>query len=167
MYSGEVQDKIQNRGFTLLEVVVALVLMAIALSAIFQNQGANLRAAQRAENMAQAIYLAQEKMTEIEIEASKKSMEALRDEESGEFTEDKLKKFKWKTKVEKVDIGCFFPSKEESNSEEQGFLSLLEKVFERAVRKAVVVVEWEEAGKTHTAKVAQLLVNFQELPTGF
>ena len=39
----------------------------------------------------------------------KKNFESFPEEENGEYTDDKLREFKWIRVLEKVDLGCFVP----------------------------------------------------------
>jgi general secretion pathway protein I len=53
------------RGFTLLEVLVALVLLSIALVAIFELFSANLRGIAKSDDYSNAVIVAESKMREI------------------------------------------------------------------------------------------------------
>ena len=54
-----------SRGFTLLEVLVALVLLSISLVAIFELFSANLRGIAKSDDYSRAIIMAESKMREI------------------------------------------------------------------------------------------------------
>lgn len=161
--------KTSRSGFTLLEVLAALMLFAIAIAGIIQGQTGSVRAIVRSEKLSQALALAQEKMTELEIEMGKTNFEAMKEEEAGDFDSEKLKEFKWTRILEKVELGCFLPDNpdNESNSIEQGVLSIAKQAFEKAIRKVIVRVEWEENNSTKSAQVVQLLVRFEDIPTNF
>ena len=53
------------RGFTLLEVLVALVLLSISLLAIFELFSANLRGIAKADDYSHAVIMAESKMREV------------------------------------------------------------------------------------------------------
>jgi general secretion pathway protein I len=72
-----------NRGFTLLEVMIAMAIIAIALVAVLGSQSQSLTLASEAKFNTTAALLAQSKMAEIETE----SMENL-SSDSGDFGED-------------------------------------------------------------------------------
>jgi prepilin-type N-terminal cleavage/methylation domain-containing protein len=55
-----------NQGFTLLEVVISLGIMAIALTAVFQLQASNLNIQDEARFLTRASQLAQSKLAELE-----------------------------------------------------------------------------------------------------
>lgn len=55
-----------RQGFTLLEVIVAVVILAVGLSALFTSEGGAIRLAQRARTTTVATLLARCKMAEIE-----------------------------------------------------------------------------------------------------
>ncbi len=162
----------RNRGFTLIEVVVTLSLLAIALLGFHQGQANSIKVSRRAEFKLQAANLAQMKMTEIELDLKQKGFRAFTDEETGEFADEKFKnKFKWTRKFERVDIGCFLPEPSSDGSDKQspqntGLFSTVKTFFENAIRKIKISVEWEEAGKKYKVQISQLYVRFEDLPQG-
>lgn len=154
------------RGFTLIEIVVALSLFAIAATGFLQGQSAVVRTTIRSEAMAQALALAELKMTETELELKFKGFEGFKEEDKGEFEPDKLKGFTWKREFQEVDLSCFMPqpSENQEESNQGGIFSLASKIFEEAIRKIKVTVEWEEANKTKRVSLSQLYVRFKDIP---
>ena len=59
----------QNRGFTLLEVMVAMSIMAIGLVAVFQMQSQSISMSTEARFQTTASFLAQSKMVEVETQS--------------------------------------------------------------------------------------------------
>lgn len=159
-----------ERAFTLVEVIVSLLILSIAILGIFQGQAGSTKIVRRSEAMAQALNLAEEKMTEIELQLRQKTFVSLPEEEKGEFKDEAFKGFKWKRELEKVSFGCIFPESllnpvgEGGQTAENPISSLVEKVFENAVRKIRVTVEWQEGDKTKSTELVQLYVRFQDLP---
>ncbi len=70
-------------GFTLLEVMVALAIMAITLMAVYDSQSASISRASEAKFTTKASLLAQRKMAEIEIIKGKDLIS-----DSGDFGDD-------------------------------------------------------------------------------
>jgi general secretion pathway protein I len=66
-----------RRGFTLLEVMVAVAILAIGLSAVFSAEAGSVRTAQRARKMGLATMLVRCKMGEIEEDLAKKGLPAI------------------------------------------------------------------------------------------
>ena len=65
---GEWRDGVlENPGFTLLEVMIAMAIIAIALVAVFWSQSQSLSLANEAKFNTTAAFLAQSKIAEIEI----------------------------------------------------------------------------------------------------
>lgn len=56
---------VADRGFTLLEVLVSLVLLSVALAAIFELFSANLKGIAKSDDISHAVILAESKMREI------------------------------------------------------------------------------------------------------
>lgn len=89
----------RNRGFTLLETVVALAILALALMAIFDiNSGAVANHAY-AKKLTVATLLARSKMTDLEQKLYDEGFSNDDDEESGDFSQDGWDNFKWRAKI--------------------------------------------------------------------
>lgn len=86
-------------GFTLLEVMVAMAIIAIALVAVFGSQSQSLSMAGEAKFNTTAAFLAQGKMAEIEAEAEEGPTSG-----SGDFGED-FPGYLWEAEVRDVPSG--------------------------------------------------------------
>lgn len=157
-------SRLKFRGFTLLEMLGALMIFAIAVLGFRYGQSGTAKLVINAERNAQALSLAQQQMTETEILLRSKNLKAMPDEEKGEFKDDAFKDYKWTRKLEKVDLGCFMPTSTNGESSKDGITKTFEDIFDTAVRKIKVTVEWKEGNKTRSQSLTQLFVRFQEFP---
>lgn len=93
-------------GFTLLEIMVALAILAVGLLTLMGAQGNSLRASGRAENMQTASLLGRQKMNEKLLEIEKDMAKGKfpdEKEEQGTF-EEPLDRYRWEFKIVKVEI---------------------------------------------------------------
>jgi len=67
-------DRNRNAGFTLLEVMIALAIVAIALVSLLGLANRSIAVQERLQRMTRGTLLAQEKMTEIELAAEAKTL---------------------------------------------------------------------------------------------
>lgn len=88
--------RVSERGFTLIEVIVAFAIVALAMSALFQIFSTGLRGLVVTENYNMAVLLADSKLAGIGIE---KPLEA--GDQSGTFDNG----FRWETNVRPYDDG--------------------------------------------------------------
>ena len=88
--------RVSERGFTLIEVIVAFAIVALALSALFQIFSTGLRSSVVTENYNMAVLLADSKLAGIGIE---EPLEA--GDQSGTFDNG----FRWETNVRPYDDG--------------------------------------------------------------
>lgn len=88
----------KNAGFTLLEVMIALTIIAIVLVAVFGSQSQSLTLANEAKFNTTAALLAQRKMAEVETGESLNLSSA-----SGDFGED-FPGYKWELNVGEVPL---------------------------------------------------------------
>ena len=75
--------KLQNRGFTLLEIIISMGLITIALLAVFRLQAQNLDLQSEAQFITLANYLAQDRIAQIQAEK-----EIYAGDRTGDFGDD-------------------------------------------------------------------------------
>lgn len=88
-----------EKGFTLLEVMIAMAILAIALVAVFQSQSQSISMAGNARFLTTASLLAQSKMAETETIAMRNIKS-----EAGDFGRD-FPDYAWRITVKGTDIG--------------------------------------------------------------
>ena len=88
-------DRRFDRGFTLLEVIIALAILGIGLTVIMELFSGGLRLGRVSEEYTKAMNYACLKMEEIAIQNT-----VTEGEDEGEFNDT----YRWKVNVEKVDI---------------------------------------------------------------
>jgi general secretion pathway protein I len=161
-------DRPREGGFTLLEVMVALAIMAIALVVLVGIATNNVRNTQHAKMVTTATFLARAKMAEIEDLVLQDGFVDSDQEEDGDFGDEGRKEFAWTTLIEKVELPADIAQQTQeaaANATEQasdnplaamagfmgGFMStLIEPIrvgLEEAVRRVTVRVSWHEAGR--------------------
>jgi hypothetical protein len=93
-----------NRGATLLEVMVALGILATAYVALMQTQSGSVRLSTYGKQLTIATFLAQAKMEELEEELTKDGFPDMDEEESDDFDEMGYPHFAWKAEILKVEL---------------------------------------------------------------
>lgn len=88
-----------RRGFTLLETVVALAILAMALMAIFDLNSGAVSNHVYTKHLTVAAFLARSKMTDLEQKLYDDGFNADDDEESGDFSEEGWPNYKWRAKI--------------------------------------------------------------------
>ncbi|ADO70981.1 prepilin-type N-terminal cleavage/methylation domain-containing protein [Stigmatella aurantiaca] len=89
----------RTRGFTLLETVVALAILALALMAIFDLNSGAVANHVYSKHLTVASLLARSKMTDLEQKLYDDGFSADDDEEAGDFSEEGWPTFKWRAKI--------------------------------------------------------------------
>lgn len=93
-----------NKGFTLIEVLIAISILATLAVIIQSSWSGNLIRYKSSQIKTQAVELLQKKIIEIETEY-KGRIDALPEElQSGEFEEEEYKKYKWEWKSQKLEL---------------------------------------------------------------
>jgi general secretion pathway protein I len=89
----------QQKGFTLLEVMIALAIISIALISLLSLATSSINVNARLQKITQATLLAQEKMTDVEAKIRNSNTES--PDEEGEFNEPFVE-FRWRTVFEET-----------------------------------------------------------------
>lgn len=89
----------RNSGFTLLETVIALAILALALMAIFRLNSGAVAMHAYTKRLTVATLLARSKMTDIEQELFDKGFNNDDDELDGDFSDEGWPSFKWRAKI--------------------------------------------------------------------
>jgi general secretion pathway protein I len=93
-----------RRGFTLLEVMVALGVLAGGLLAISEVSGAALRNHARAQKLQVATLLARAKMVEVQAELERKGFRDFDTADEGSFDDDGHPEVRWKLEVRRPSV---------------------------------------------------------------
>lgn len=109
----------KSAAFTLLEVMVAIAILAICLSAVFSAEAGSVRMAHRARKMGLATLLARCKMGEIEEQIAKDGLPAIFDSGSDNCCEDgEIDGFTCKWELEPIVMpDTMFGGEEEEGAE--------------------------------------------------
>ncbi len=89
----------RKRGFTLLEVVVALAILGVSLVAILNINAQSIQAHQFAKRLTVATLLARGKMVDLEQKLHDEPMPVDDEEEGGDFSEEGWPAYKWRAKI--------------------------------------------------------------------
>ena len=89
----------RERGFTLLEAIVAIGILALSLMAIFDLNSGAVAMHAYTKKLSVATLLARSKMTDLEQELYDKGFSADDDEQSGDFSDEGFTSFKWRAKI--------------------------------------------------------------------
>lgn len=147
-----------SRGFTLLEVLVALGILAVSITAILQLFGTATLTSARAEAVTMATMLARQKMAEQMIKLEKDALEGKfpgTDEESGGDFDSPYDKYKWHVKIRRVEIPV--PPQGEQDSQAQ-LIQMIAKQIGEALRELTLSVSWDDLGEKQEVTVTTHVV---------
>ncbi|MCU1277751.1 MAG: hypothetical protein JWM53_1297 [bacterium] len=98
------RTKTSRAGFTLLEVMIAMAILAGALTWMTVAVSRNIKAENHAKLMTTSTFLAREKMVDLEDELYEKGFGEFEKEQSGQFDDKGFSRFSWKAIVDKVEL---------------------------------------------------------------
>ncbi len=99
--------KVNREGFTLLEVLIAVTLFGLAITAIVTGQSNSYKSVTKSERMSEALQLLQSQMTELEMKYQKaldtNGLAAAVAKEEGTFSPP-YENYKWSAELKEVEM---------------------------------------------------------------
>ncbi len=161
-----------NDGFTLLEVIIAMAIMAVAFGSILAVEQGSINASARAKQMNIVGMLARNQMIELEYKVQGKAFQEVKKEEDGVF-QSPYEDYKWKTKVKEIK----FPnmkagatsSEKSSNGGSDGdnqsaelLSKLVTQYLSKAIREISVTISWKRGSGEQSYSLSTYWVNLNE-----
>jgi general secretion pathway protein I len=149
---------VKEQGFSLLEIMVAVAILAIALTTLLRFHGDTLAVSARAEKYTIAAMLARAKMAELELQIDK-------DMKKGEFPEEKSEEekfdepyedYRWKMTIKRVTLPS--PIQGEEGSVESMIGRRLTEEIGNMVRELRLEIFWDELGEEQSIDVVTHIV---------
>ncbi|HJX52227.1 MAG TPA: prepilin-type N-terminal cleavage/methylation domain-containing protein [Polyangia bacterium] len=170
-----------DNGFSLLEVMVSIAVLAIALVVLTRTVTGDVRATHHSRMVTAATFLARTKISSLEQNIMEVGFSEMEGEDEGDFTEEGFPHFKWYAAVERVSLPTGATQQVEQAAQKKtqstnpmeilsGFMgsfmtTLMEPIrvgLEESVRRVTVKVIWTEPGRPEQSFA---LVNFLTDPS--
>jgi prepilin-type N-terminal cleavage/methylation domain-containing protein len=160
-----------KNGFTLLEVLVSILILAVTSIILYQSWNGSLQAVRKGRNYNTIFLLLQRKVTEFEVQSKNKKIDELKDSDDGDFGTS-YPDFTWSIKLQPFVVPPINPPKKKNDVGTSQITETVFKVisgyFEKAVREVLVTVNYKLGGKTLHYTVSTIYVDYtQPIPTGF
>jgi general secretion pathway protein I len=162
----------RQAGFSLLEVMVAIAIMAVSLVVIIRITSMNVRAAAHARMVTTATFLARAKLASVEDDIIALGFTDSDQEDSGNFGDEGYPHVRWESLIERVELPTDIAQQAQQSASDKsieaqtgpstnpmaamtgmlgGFMStLIEPVrigLQESVRRVTVKVLWDELGR--------------------
>lgn len=155
-------------GFTLLEVMIAIGILAIGIGTIIVGESNSIDTTMRAKRMTTVAMLAKNALIEAEREVSGKSFTEVKDEESGQFNTP-FEDYRWERKVKEIkfpDIAMQgaddAASKEMIKTIDENALRVMKiatSYLSKSTREITVTIKWTEKKEEQKYSVSQYWVD--------
>jgi len=155
-----------SRGFTLLEVMVALAILATTLVVLLQIITNNVRATNHAKMTTAATLLARSKMTDLEDSILENGFSTDDEADKGTFRDQGYPDFRWESRIERIELPTDMKQLAESKSTDDSkskdpmqaltgmmgglmssFMEPIRVGLEESVRRVTVSITWNEMGR--------------------
>ena len=149
------KQRMDDRGFTLIEVMAAMLILVLVCVAYSENQVGAIQLVKATRWRETAIMLAQQKMAETNFLVQTKGIEVVKDDDKGEFDQEKFDGYTWhiwKTKVPAPDFGALIGttgSTEDgaSAAPQAGFegpMKMITDIWGKSIMELHLEVNWKE-----------------------
>jgi general secretion pathway protein I len=145
-------------GFSLLEVMVSIAILAVSLTVLLTFSGNTLIKSGRAEKLLVATMLARQKMADIDIEIEKaRRKKEFPDErsEDGNFDEP-FEDYAWKMEIRRIELPA--PMTGDEGSMQAMIGKQLTKEISKTVRELKLTVTWQDMGEEQSIDVVTHIV---------
>ena len=156
--------KRSQSGFTLLEVMIAVTILAVALSAILTSQSSSIATTLRTREINLASWLARNVMVESEHLYEGKPLNELPKLETKAFTAP-FERFKWKREIKEIKFPDFnLPQKEGEGVPEpvRILTQTLTKYLNNSIREMQVTVSWPRGEGEQRVSVTTYLIDLNQ-----
>jgi general secretion pathway protein I len=158
-----------KNGFTLLETVIAMVILSAALVLLSTSWGGAFMRVTKAQRSFEVSSLLERKMTEIDLEYRGKRLEEIPETKEGEF--DGVENYTWKMtskKLELPDISGSLTARD--GGADQMTMTIIKQMTEamsKSIKEVTVSVIYTKAKKPLEFSVTTYFVDYdKELPLG-
>ena len=170
----------RTAGFTLLEIMVAVAILATTLVILLEIVTNNIRATNHAKLTTAATFLARNKMSDIEDDILYNGFSSDTENAKGTFKADGYEQYRWETSIERIELPTDMTQKTQDAAKNAsqdskdpmqmmtGFLGGMMSTFiepiriglQESVRKVTVRVFWDENGRRNQSiEVVQYLTD--------
>lgn len=171
-----------NRGFTLLEVLIAVAILSLSLTSLLSSQMASMRATSYARGVSVAAFLAEHRLMEIEWEMQRDGWIAEDKTFEGDFSEEGWPDIRYECLVDFMEMPDYSQIQQAVDASEQdetgvvgqdageqafGALGMVwpivKAAIEQSIRKAECTVFWPDGAIQHDFKVQTYWTDPQQL----
>jgi prepilin-type N-terminal cleavage/methylation domain-containing protein len=151
-----------QKGFTLLETIIALAIMVVTLASIITVESNSIQASIRARQMNTVAMLARNKMIEMEYEIEGKQFTEVKKENAGDFGAS-YQDYRWTTEVKEIKFPAIGGATAKDGDGQTDVVGLLMKYItnylSKAIRDVTVTVFYKKGSGEGTFSVSTYWVD--------
>lgn len=131
-------------GFTLLEVMAAMAILAVSLVAIFNAQSQSMKMSERAGYITKAMNLAQARLGELELEVLEKGFDVLEEEDNGNFEDADFAGYRWAYTSDNIRIPLVSVNEDTKSVSDNSLLKTAQDMLEKSIKEVRLKVYFKD-----------------------
>lgn len=156
-------------GFTFIEVMVALGIIAIALVTVISTQSQSMVLIEKARDVSRMTELARSKMNSLLLEFKDKGMGELPEKDAGVFETEGDQQVKWAFEIRKIEIpgNAVTAAAEATDGGQQQSnvgMGLVADALAKSIRQMTFTVTWPVGKREQSLQLMTFLTSARELP---
>ena len=157
----------QNKGFTLVEILVALIIFSSTAMILSNIRSGNLQRMEKIQHYRKAIELLENKMTELEFEWGKKALHTIPDSEEGDFENEK--NFSWSVKTQALQLTDYqqllsLAGEEVNNEMVQQVMNNIQQLLSSSILEVKLTVHFKQNTKQNSYSLSTYIVDYTQKP---
>ena len=153
----------QVGGFTLLEVMVALAIIAVSLVSVIAAQSQSVQLISRGADINILTELARSKMAQLELDFQKRGFGEIPEKGEGGFENESYADYRWRYEVSPLQLPATAAT---TNSQQQGPVGFgyIKDFLARSIRQLSLTVLWQRGERVQELRLVTFLASSRELP---
>ncbi len=151
-----------KKGFTLIEILIALVILSGAALLLLQARSGNTHRIDKVQSYYKAVHLLKKKMTELEMDWMASGFSSIPDSEEGDFESEK--NFSWSVQTQAMEVPDLQNSMNLGAMNESALLVMrtAREFLLRAIREVKLTVHHKKGKNVSRYSLTTYVVNYNQ-----
>jgi len=157
------KETVSQKGFTLLETMIALAIIVFVFSSILMVESASLTAIEKSKRMNEVAMLAKTILTETEVKIEGLGFEEVESKKEGRF-DPPYESYRWTREIKEMEFPALTPPQSEDGSIDgmtEKVNQVMTEFFSKSLLELTIPIFWPRGDKEQSFSVGFWWVNLE------